>query len=258
MSTIHKNLTGADLHEPKGADTALAGRVYVSDGAGSGSWVDATSVITNSAWSTGDIKTTHKVAADTSWILWSDGTIGDASSSATIRANADTAALFALYWNNYSNSLCPVSGGRGASAAADYAAHKTLALPLGAGRALSNSGTGSGLTARTVGTWSGNETITLGTANLPNVTFAVTVTGTITVVSTGANILQGSVANPFINFDTNNQPGSLIGTGAAAGAITSTGGATLTGGTSSLNGGVTQTAFSITQPTTYVNIMIKL
>lgn len=34
----HKNLTGADLHEPKGADTATSGQIYVADGAGSGAW----------------------------------------------------------------------------------------------------------------------------------------------------------------------------------------------------------------------------
>jgi hypothetical protein len=34
----HANLTGADLHEPKGADTASANTVYVADGSGSGTW----------------------------------------------------------------------------------------------------------------------------------------------------------------------------------------------------------------------------
>jgi hypothetical protein len=37
MST-HSALTGADLHEPKGADSASAGQVYVATGAGSGTW----------------------------------------------------------------------------------------------------------------------------------------------------------------------------------------------------------------------------
>lgn len=36
----HKNLTGANLHEPKGVDAAAIGTVYEADGAGSGSWVD--------------------------------------------------------------------------------------------------------------------------------------------------------------------------------------------------------------------------
>jgi len=34
----HKDLTGTDLHEPKGAASASAGTVYVADGAGSGAW----------------------------------------------------------------------------------------------------------------------------------------------------------------------------------------------------------------------------
>lgn len=34
----HSQLTGSDLHEPKGAFSAAANRVYVSDGVGSGVW----------------------------------------------------------------------------------------------------------------------------------------------------------------------------------------------------------------------------
>ncbi len=40
MPTIqHSALTSSELHEPKGANTASAGEVYVADGAGSGTWV---------------------------------------------------------------------------------------------------------------------------------------------------------------------------------------------------------------------------
>ena len=38
----HKDLPDAQLHEPKGAASASAGQVYISDGAGSGSWVRPT------------------------------------------------------------------------------------------------------------------------------------------------------------------------------------------------------------------------
>lgn len=37
-NVAHSSLTGAELHEPKGADTANAGEVYIADGNGSGSW----------------------------------------------------------------------------------------------------------------------------------------------------------------------------------------------------------------------------
>jgi len=36
--TQHRDLTGADLHEPKGVTGAATGSVYVSNGAGSGTW----------------------------------------------------------------------------------------------------------------------------------------------------------------------------------------------------------------------------
>lgn len=56
-------------------------------------------------------------------------TIGNAASGATERANADTSDLFTYLWNGLADGQAAVSGGRGASAAADYAANKTIALP---------------------------------------------------------------------------------------------------------------------------------
>jgi len=35
---LHSALTGTDLHEPKGVAAAAAGKTYLSDGLGSGSW----------------------------------------------------------------------------------------------------------------------------------------------------------------------------------------------------------------------------
>lgn len=45
MSVLHKNLSGEDLHEPKGIETAASGDVYIADGAGSGSWEPVTNDI---------------------------------------------------------------------------------------------------------------------------------------------------------------------------------------------------------------------
>lgn len=40
MATVaHSALTDPNIHEPKGASTALAGTIYTANGAGSGSWV---------------------------------------------------------------------------------------------------------------------------------------------------------------------------------------------------------------------------
>jgi hypothetical protein len=74
------------------------------------------------------------------WVLaW--GTIGNASSNATNRANADTQALFVGLWNSSTNTALPLynsSGSpvsRGASALADWAANCSIALPDKRGRA---------------------------------------------------------------------------------------------------------------------------
>jgi hypothetical protein len=111
-------------------------------------------------WTTGDCKITLKTVADSGWILANDGTIGNGSSGGTTRANADCANLFTLLWN-IDDSICPVSGGRGASAAADFAANKTIAIPKTLGRALGIAGAGSGLTSRALGVSVGAETHTL-------------------------------------------------------------------------------------------------
>ena len=117
-------------------------------------------------YSTGDVKLTFKTVADTGWVMMNDGSIGSASSGATTRANADTEALFTLLWNNVSNTWAAVSTGRGASAAADFAANKTLTLPRTLGRALAVSGAGATLTSRALGEYLGAETHALSTAEL--------------------------------------------------------------------------------------------
>lgn len=250
--TVHRNLTGADLHEPKGVETALAGMVYVANGSGSGSWVAATSVITNSAFTTGDVKSTFKNVADSGWILWSEGTIGDGSSSASIRANSDTAALFALFWNNYNNTNAPVSGGRGASAAADYAAHKTITLPLGVGRAIGVAGSASGLTARPYGTLVGAESHFMLGSEIPSLTSTannnITVTTTRVVLNNPNDATTISVTGGGVG------AGTAIASGGNMAFVTATGSNAIS--VNYTNG--SPTALSLMQPTVYMTVMIKL
>jgi hypothetical protein len=112
-------------------------------------------------FSTGDAKLTLKNSADVGWVLCNDGTIGDATSGATTRANADCQALFYLLWNNISNSWCPVVGGRGGSAAADWGTHKQITLLQTLGRSLAISGAGAGLSNRALGQNIGEEQHTM-------------------------------------------------------------------------------------------------
>lgn len=78
---------------------------------------------------TGAVISGFYTAAPTGWLLLQGSSIGSASSGATALASATAAELFTSLWNSLTNTEAPVSGGRGASAAADFAANKTLTLP---------------------------------------------------------------------------------------------------------------------------------
>lgn len=116
---------------------------------------------------TGDVKLTLAATAPAGWVMADDGTIGNALSGASTRANDDTENLFTLLWNNVGDTEAPVSGGRGLSASADFTAGKTIQLTRLLGRSLAIAGAGAGLTARTLGQHLGEETHTLIRAELP-------------------------------------------------------------------------------------------
>jgi hypothetical protein len=192
--------------------------VVVPNKAGTIAMLDDVAVL----WTTGDAKLTLKTSADTGWVMANDGTLGNTSSGGTTRANADTEALFTLLWNNISNTYAAVSTGRGASAAADFAANKTIALPKVLGRALAVAGSGASLTVRALGETLGAETHALTTNEMPAHTHDV------------ANVLifAGGSYNAFSNTA---NPGTAT--------TTSTGGGA---------------AHNNMQPSTFINVMIKL
>lgn len=159
-------------------------------------------------------------ACPTGWLFPNGQTIGDASSSATgaQRNNADCAGLFYHLWNTYSDTVCPVSSGRGSTALADFAAHKTIGLPNLAGRTwvgldnlggISDAGVltatsrGANTAGQTNGEAIGSESNTLSTDGLPasGLSFSAT-SGTesathshnISISSAGGNIAGGAVS----------------------------------------------------------------
>jgi microcystin-dependent protein len=99
-------------------------------GGGGGGSIDPTSIA-----STGDIKFRATGETITGWVKVNAQTIGSASSGASGRSNADTQNLFVYLWANCTNAHCPVIGGRGATALADFNANKQLTLPDFRGRA---------------------------------------------------------------------------------------------------------------------------
>lgn len=213
----------------------------------------ASAAAASGLWETGDLKHTTKSTASSGWLFCGGKTIGNASSGATARANADTSALFTHLWNTFANSICAVSGGRGASAAADFAANKTIALLDFRGRTLAGLDTmdgsaasrltsaASGVDGATLGASGGTQTHTLITAEMPSHGHNVTDPGHIHTMDGGSNPAIGTTRGTFGD---GSNLGDMFTDSASTGiSIQNTGG-----------GG----AHNNTQPTSVVNIVIKL
>lgn len=117
-------------------------------------------------------------SAPDGYLLLRGGTIGDATSGATVFANELMEDLFICLWEHLADSEAPVSGGRGVSASADWAAHKTITLPDSRqkfilGKATSGTGTtlgGTGGSIDHVHTVDPPNTTSSESANINNVT----------------------------------------------------------------------------------------
>lgn len=93
--------------------------------------------------------------------------IGSASSGATWAASG-YATLYAYWWNNVSDTYAPVTSGRGANAAADFAANKKLTMP----------------------DWAGYTP--MGVKAATSITAAAMTAGALTVTSTGSVLSSGT------------------------------------------------------------------
>ena len=169
-----------------------ADNMQVSGTSGGGGGVDTTDP--DSIATTGDVKWRPSTSPIAGWVRANGRTIGSATSGAAERASADCQALFQFLWNNFVDGICPVGGGRGASAVADWGANKIIGLIDARGRALfgvddmGNTAAGR-INAALIATGSpiiggssgGVDRATLVTANLP----AYTPTGLVGIADPG-------------------------------------------------------------------------
>jgi microcystin-dependent protein len=208
-------------------------------------------LLASANFSTGDAKLTLKNVADPGWVMANDGTIGDATSGATTRANADCGPLFTLLWTNINNANAPVTpGGRGADAAADFAAHKKIGLTKMLGRALAIAGSGVGLTARVLGSIAGAETYTFSGGEHAAHSHGVNDPTHTHTVTTHYNY---NITASYITVDGGGQQNVGLWGSYNTGAYCS---ASATGISIANQGN--NTPFNIMQPTGFLNIMIKL
>lgn len=98
--------------------------IGASSSGGGGTPVDPTTV-----FQTGDPLWLPRSGIRAGWVRMNARTIGSSTSGATERANADCQNLFLELWNDYPDAKCPVLGGRGVNAAADWGANKQITIP---------------------------------------------------------------------------------------------------------------------------------
>ena len=166
-------------------------------GGGGGGTVDPTALI-----STGDLKARYGTGVASGFVRANGLTIGNASSGATERANADTQALFIYLYNADANLV--VSGGRTGNALNDYNASKQLTLPDWRGRAIAalddmgNTAAGRltaayfGTSATVLGAAGGAQTHTL---TLSELATGIAVSGSNNIAVSGTNSFTASGNN---------------------------------------------------------------
>jgi hypothetical protein len=199
---------------------------------------------------TGDLRYSMNSFSPFGWVPMNDGTIGAGTSSTggpvVARANQDTFQLYSLLWTSvtsqtngtniggtgyaqlYDSTGTPLAA-VGGNPAADFLANRRIGLTKALGRVLGIAGLGAGLTTRALGQNLGEE------AHLQTL-------------------------NELFNHTHNTAGGQFVIDGIAGNIPLGTTGATT--GRSSVTGSVTgeggQTAFNVMQPTTFVNLFIKL
>lgn len=170
----------------------------------SGSSGSVGSVSSEVIFQTGDMLWLPINGTRTGWVRSNGRTISSGSGAGTERANSDTQALFEYLWNNFSDTLCAVSGGRGASAAADFNANKTIATldmrskGIFGMDTMGNSAAGVTGGSSTAADALGASTYTVAQANLPNISLSATA---LSVNRSTAQVLGGTTTLQ-VGFDT--------------------------------------------------------
>lgn len=200
---------------------------------------------------TGDIKARYGSGTHVGWLPCNGLTMGSASSGANF-ASGDNEALFLFLWAN--DLTLEVVGGRGADAAADWAANKRLTLPDMRGRVLAgldtmgNSAAGVLPNLDVVGEADGDDAAALVAGQVPLVSLASgSATGGThahTIPNVVFNLVEsgGGEASAFIDVGTVNTGGTGTHTHTVTGTV----------------GSASPTAVSRVQPVRGLTFYIKL
>jgi microcystin-dependent protein len=179
----HKDLAGVDLHEPKGIEDAVAGQVYVADGAGTGSW---TSAGASGDLPVGAVSDFGGASAPSGWLLC----YGQAVSRTTY------ASLFSVISDVYgigdgsTTFNIPDCRGRVSAGQDD----------MGGSSANRLTGLSNGVNGDTLGAAGGLESFTLATTNLPSHSHTPGTLAVGTTISNGTTVVRNLSDGDFTDF----------------------------------------------------------
>lgn len=122
VSIVHADGTALN------ANDLTAGQIAIGLYDGTNIQLPRATVDSSTIATTGDVKWKPKSGALTGWVRINGRTIGNAVSGATEFASASALPLYTEIWGTYADARCPVTGGRGVSAAADFAGGKPIQL----------------------------------------------------------------------------------------------------------------------------------
>lgn len=88
-NVAHSTLTAANLHEPKGVAAATINQLYLSDGAGSGTWTDVSTVVGTTNREVGEIVSFGGTSAPSNWLLCDGSTVSRTTYSALYAVTGD-------------------------------------------------------------------------------------------------------------------------------------------------------------------------
>lgn len=193
-------------------------------GGGGGIVVTADQII-----QTGDPFWRLRTGTMSGFVRMNSQTIGSVGSGATERANDDTEPLYIFLWNTFPDAIAPVSGGRGTTAAADFAANKTITIPTMQGYIAGGLDDMGGTTANriqrstTISTTNSSPTATVASisgivigmyvvsANVPAGTTITAISGTTLTLSGNASATASGTAARFSMFPDAQAVGSAGG-----------------------------------------------
>lgn len=105
MAVQHSALTGAELHEPKGAASATANYVYVANGSGSGAWTSFTTWLA-----------TAMAATVTEIARWTDVSTRLVSAGSTLSVTEASHDGKVILLNSLTGSVCTLPAATGSGA----------------------------------------------------------------------------------------------------------------------------------------------